>query len=366
MELWNNFVDKVVNLDWINIGISIAIFLVFLVFRKLFTTYFNRIILRLSKRASNRVIMNILRSYEKPLRLLWAVIGTYLAFQYLNYWNITDEPFVSNLYRSFIIFVIGWGLFNYTSNHSTVIYRFAQKAELEEESMLIPFLSKILRFLVVAVTLVIILDNWNFDISTFVAGLGIGGLAFALAAQDSIGNFFGGIIIITERPFKKGDWIETPTVEGAVEDITFRSTKIRTFSDTLVIIPNSTLANEAITNWTEMERRRVYFSLGIRHSTSSQKLQLLRDRIETELQTFKGIADDTVIVRFEEFTETGYNLMVTYFTETNQWGPFMEIREEAHFGILRILEEEGIHISTQANLMLTEDQGLVVSTDNEE
>ncbi|MDQ0206518.1 mechanosensitive ion channel family protein [Alkalicoccobacillus murimartini] len=366
MERWNNFVDKFVNLDWVNIALSIAIFFLFLVFRKLFTKYINKLILRLSKSGSTKIVTNILKSYEKPLRLLWAVIGTYLAFQYLDYLDVTEREFVKDLYRSLIIFVVGWGLYNYTANHSTVIYNFANKAELDQESMLIPFLSKILRFLVVVITLVMIIDNWGFEISTFVAGLGIGGVAFALAAQDTIGNFFGGIIIITERPFRKGDWIETPTVEGAVEDITFRSTKIRTFSDTLVIIPNSTLANEAITNWAEMHHRRVYFSLGVRHSTTSAKLQHLRNRIDSELKTIEDIEPDTVIVRFEEFTESGYNLMVTYFTNTNQWAKYMEIREVAHFRMMEILEKEGVHVSTPASLVVTEDPVMVLSNEKEE
>ncbi|MBM0065329.1 mechanosensitive ion channel family protein [Alkalicoccobacillus gibsonii] len=355
MERLNQYVEKIINLDWVNIGLSIAIFLVFLVFRKMFTTLTKKLVLGLSKRTSTKVIRDVLKSYEKPLRFLFVVIGTYLALQYLEYSTLTDQRGIQRLYRSFIIFTIGWGLYNYMTYYSNAVTNFARKAELDKESMLIPFVSKILRVLVVIVTFIIILDNWGFDISTFVAGLGIGGLAFALAAQDTIGNFFGGIIIITERPFRKGDWIETPTVEGGVEDITFRSTKIRTFSDTLVVIPNSTLANEAITNWTEMGRRRVYFSLGIRQSTSSRKLQTLRDRIDHELKLFEDIASDTVIVRFEEFAESSYNLMVTYFTETNQWAPFMEIREKAHFRILEVLEEEGIHVSAPANLVMSEE-----------
>lgn len=366
MDRLNKFVEKLINLDWINIALSIGIFLLFLIFRKVFTKYINKLILKLSKSSSTKVVTNVLKSYERPLRLLWAVIGTYLAFQYLDYLNLTDKDFVQNVYRSSIIFVVGWGLYNYTANHSTVIYSFANKAELDKESMLIPFLSKILRFLVIAITLAIIVDNWGFNISTFVAGLGIGGLAFALAAQDTIGNFFGGIIIITERPFRKGDWIETPTVEGAVEDITFRSTKIRTFSDTLVIIPNSTLANEAITNWAEMDKRRVYFSLGLRQSTSSAKLQQLRNRIDEELQTFDDIVEGSVIVRFEEFSESGYNLMITYFTDTNQWAPFMEIREKAHFRIMQILETEGVHVSAPANLVMTEQPVPFVTADKKE
>ncbi len=96
------------------------------------------------------------------------------------------------------------------------------------DDILAPFLSKLLRFVIIALSVSVIAQEFNYDVNGFVAGLGLGGLAFALAAKDTISNFFGGIIIITEKPFTIGDWVETSTVTGSVEDITFRSTRFRT------------------------------------------------------------------------------------------------------------------------------------------
>lgn len=218
------------------------------------------------------MLTNLLLSYEHPLRIFWVILGTYLALLYLPY-DITAHEFVQHSYRSILIILVGWGLYNYVSQHSRGLFRFARKIEIDEDSMLIPFLEKIGKFLILAIIFVAVLSEWNIEIGTFIAGLGIGGLAFALAAQDTIGNFFGGVIIITEKPFSKGDWIETPTVEGTVEDITFRSTQIRTFADSLVTVPNSTLANEPITNWSLMGKRQISFNLAIDKVTSPDKLE---------------------------------------------------------------------------------------------
>src|SRR5690606_15315239 len=103
--------------------------------------------------------------------------------------------------------------------------------------------------IIMAIGAAIIADEFGYNINGFVAGLGLGGLAISLAAKDALANLFGGIIIITEKPFTIGQWIQTPSVEGIVEGISFRSTKIRTFAQAIVTVPNNTLANEPITNW---------------------------------------------------------------------------------------------------------------------
>ncbi|MFP3359363.1 mechanosensitive ion channel family protein, partial [Planococcus sp. SIMBA_143] len=126
------------------------------------------------------------------------------------------------------------------------------KYNVKIDHILIPFFSKALRLIIVAIGISVIAQEFEYDINGFVAGLGIGGLAFALAAKDALANLFGGIIIITEKPFTIGDWIKTPSVEGTIEDISFRSTKVRTFAQALVTVPNATLSNEAITNWSKM------------------------------------------------------------------------------------------------------------------
>src|SRR5699024_6731493 len=125
------------------------------------------------------------------------------------------------------------------------------------DEILVSFLSRALQFIIIAMAISIVLQEFDYHIGGLITGLGIGGLAISLAAKDALANLFGGVVIVTEKPFTINDWIMTPSVEGTVEDISFRSTKVRTFDQALVVVPNATLANEAITNWSKMGKRRI-------------------------------------------------------------------------------------------------------------
>lgn len=170
-----------------------------------------------------------------------------------------------------------------------------ERFNIDIDDLLIPFLSKALRFVIVAISISIIAQEFDYDVGGFVAGLGLGGLAFALAAKDAIGNLFGGIVIITEKPFTIGDWIKTDSVEGTVEDITFRSTRVRTFADALVTVPNATLANESIINWSEMGKRQITFDLRLTYDTPRDKVERVVEQIDLLLKNHSGIDQETIL-----------------------------------------------------------------------
>ena len=131
----------------------------------------------------------------------------------------------------------------------------------------IRFLERIYKAVILLFAGVLVVTEIGYNVNSLIAGLGLGGLTFALAAQDSASNFFGGLVIIFEKPFELGDWISTASLEGSVEDITFRSTKIRTLANALTVVPNSKLCGEPITNWTRMKMRLAQFTLGLTYGT---------------------------------------------------------------------------------------------------
>lgn len=133
------------------------------------------------------------------------------------------------------------------------------------------FLKKIVKVLIFTVSGIAILSETGTNVTTIITGIGLGGLTFALAAQDTAQNLFGGMVILFDRPFAVDDWISTPDIEGVVEDITFRSTRIRTFPNALVIVPNSSLVSSPITNWSRMNKRRASFSIGLTYDTPKEK-----------------------------------------------------------------------------------------------
>ena len=245
----------------IDVGIAIGIFLLFLLFRKIFTKYVFTFLLKLSRKANQKILPNIFLSFEKPFQWLFIIIGLYLSVKYYPYLNDANPTFMKIIRASFV-FIISWGFFHLASTSSLIFRTINEKTSFKIDEILIPFLSRTIQFIIAAISLTVILQVFDYEISGLIAGLGIGGLAISLAARDALANLFGGIVIITEKPFTIGDWVKTPSVEGTVEDISFRSARIRTFAQALVTVPNATLANEPITNWSKMGKRQITFNLG--------------------------------------------------------------------------------------------------------
>lgn len=345
-----NWATKFSRIEWADIGISLAIFLLFLLLRKVFTKYIYKMIIRLSKKTPTEFFTNVLVAFERPLQMFFVVIGAYLALYYLPF-SVSALAFVQKIFQSLVIFFIGWGFYNFASENSSLLLNVAKKFQLDEGSMLLPFLSKVIRVTVIALSFAIILDVWEYNIGGFIAGLGLGGLAFALAAQDTVANFFGGVVIIVEKPFKKGDWILTPTVEGTVEDITFRSTTIRTFADALVTVPNSKLVNEPITNWSMMRKRRVTFHLKVSHYTPLEKIKTVTARIGEMLRGHKDVHPDTIFVYFSEISETSYDIFIYFFTKTTVWAEYLAAKEDINLKLMQILEEEGVELAVSNHIV---------------
>ncbi|WP_096189304.1 mechanosensitive ion channel family protein [Evansella halocellulosilytica] len=339
-----DFINEAMPFTWKQVGYAVVIIIIFLGFRKIFTNYLFKMVLRFSKKAPTDIITNILLAFEKPLRVFFVIIGFYFALLYLPLSEAFNEPMIK-MFRSVIVILMGWGLFNLAASSSTVFTKVGERLDIELDDILLPFLSKLVRFAVVAMAIAMIADVWDYNVSGFIAGLGLGGLAFALAAQDSLSNFFGGVVIITEKPFTIGDWISTPSVEGIVEDITFRSTKIRTFADTLITVPNSTLANESIQNHSRMGKRQITYNLGVTYSTPREKVEACVQRIDQMLRQHEEVDQELIMVRFTEFNSSSLDIFLYFFTKTTEWAEHLEVKEDINLKVMKILEEEGVSIA---------------------
>ena len=328
-----------------NISLSVLILLLFLLFRKIFAKYLFSMMMKLAKKTPVDFLASVFEAFKKPLEWFFIVIGVYLAAQYFPYFNHANPLFL-DIVRASIIVLITWALFNLAGESSVFFRRLDDRFNIHIDDILIPFFSRALRFVILAISFSIIAQEFGYNISGFVAGLGLGGLAFSLAAQDALANLFGGIVIITEKPFTIGDWIMTPSVEGTVEDITFRSTKVRTFADALVVVPNATLAKEPITNWSKMGKRQITFRMYVENAVRTDKLRKAIERIETYIKRHDGIHPETIFVKLNDFHENGLEVYVYFFTKTTNWGEYLNIREEINFKILEILQEENVELAT--------------------
>ncbi len=324
--------------------ISSTILIAFVVLGNIFTKYFFVAILKLCSKTKTDLDEKIFLAFKSSLKVFFVICGLYLAIIWLPI-DSSYQLIINRSFRSVIIILVTWGLYNLEDINTTFFDKIQQTLDIELDKILIPFVSKFLRIITLIFAFTIILQEWNYPIGSLIAGLGLGGLAFALAAKDALSNIFGGIVIILDKPFSIGDWIKTSSIEGVVEDITFRSTRIRTFAKALVTVPNSTLANDSITNWSRMGKRRITFNLGVAYSTPVDKLKTLTEKIRKMLYNHPGIDKETIFVRFDSFNESSLDIFLYFFTVSTNWSEFLQVKEDINFKILELVEQDDITIA---------------------
>ncbi|MUV37577.1 putative MscS family protein YhdY [Lentibacillus sp. JNUCC-1] len=329
----------------IRLGIAVGIILLFSLFRKIFTKYIFALLLKVVRKSKHPLLPNVLLAFEKPVRALFVIIGFYVALLSYAHNSFIVSNSMKALFQALIVVIVVWGIFNLSSSSSMMFRRINERTSIKIDEIMIPFLSRAIQFIVLAIGLTVVLQVFGYEISGLVAGLGIGGLAFSLAAKDALANLFGGVIIITEKPFTIDDWIMTPTVEGTVEDITFRSTKVRTFSQGLVTVPNATLSNEAITNWTKMGKREIFTKIKLRYETPREKVKKVVERFDHLLRNHEDVHQEYIVVSFDELDVYGYDVMLYYFTKTTSWDAYLAVKQDVNLSMMGILEEEGVSIA---------------------
>lgn len=338
--------------NWQSILGAVLIVLLFALLRKYVVKYVFKWIRRWTA-DNDSSYQTIVDAVEAPLRMLVLVLGIFLALRLLPLSTAADA-FILKIFRSVLILIIGWAFYRGSSSESIISQKVRERLDVDD--IVSPVLSKLVRFIVIALLVVMIANEWGYDINGFIAGLGLGGLAVALAAQDALSNMFGGLVIIMEKPFSIGDWIATPNVEGTVEDITFRSTLIRGFDQALITVPNSTLANQHITNYTRRGKRRINYHLRLSYETSAEQMKTCVDHIKQMLTEHPGIHPETILVSFENFSESSLDIMIYCYTNTTVWSEYLEIRQNVNLKIMKILEELNLKIGLPSRTIYWEDK----------
>jgi len=330
--------------ELLDIGIAVLILAAFWLLRKRLSRLVLGLVSTIANRTKTRLDNHIAKAFEKPMHWFFALLGLYLALWYLPLTGASNA-LVSDLFRSAIILIVTAGLYSLASSSEALHEEFEELFSVKVDKILVPFFSKVLKFIIVALALTMIAQEWDYRIDGVIAGLGLGGLAFSLAAKDALANIFGGLVIILDKPFSIGDWIMTPSVEGTVEDINFRGTKVRTFAQALVTVPNSTLASEPITNWTKMGKRRITFKLGVPYGTPRAKLKKCVEEIEKMLRQHPDIHQETILVRFDSFGESSLDMFLYFFTQTTNWEEHLRVKEDVNLRIMEILEREEVSLA---------------------
>ncbi len=347
MENIRNFVEIIKGIQTtqiIDIGIAI---LIYILFRCLSRSLAYMTVKIFKPKTKNKKLIRK-NAFYTPLRVFYVVLGIYVAFVFLRQPLNTGKwlnDWIDQLFKISIIILAANGIANSLTTNNSLVNRLKDKMNPEVEDSMLKFILKSIRALVYIVAGFMIITDLGFNLNGLVAGLGVGSVVITLAAQDTAKNLFGGLVIFLDKPFVVGDWIEVENYEGTVEDITFRSTRVRTFENSVVNIPNAVIANDSIINWSRMEKRRNKVNLCLDLDTPLEKVQIVQKRIKELLVQHDDVIDETIIVRFDNITDNGINLMVCSYTNSIDYASFLEEKEKINFKIMQILREENVELA---------------------
>lgn len=330
--------------------ITAVVVLIFFVFARLIKKMLYPRLENKFNDTKHRIILILLGAFKKPIAaylkvacLLMAVTAFAYTFpagllpSWLTGFVAAIPAFLIRMLRVFTVFCLAWGLAASSDITSLIFKRTNKQLEIQTSKSASQFLGAIYKVIIISVAAVIILSEFNYDINGLITGLGLGGLTVALAAQNVAANFVGGLVIVLERPFEIGDSIATPDVTGTVEAINLRSTSIRTSDGAITVVPNSTLSDSVITNWTDnLQRRRANYQVALAYSCTQEGLQALTAKIRQLLDSTDGIENNSSLVRFTDFDNAALNLTLTYFTVPD-YGKHMEIKESINLQLVALI-----------------------------
>ncbi len=295
------------------------------------------IISRQDARARKQTITRVVR----PAGLVAAAVLWQLLLPFLD---LGDRAYtiVFAAARVFSALAGTWAAFRFADLVGEIFASKATRSETKFDDVLVPLVRKTIKVFIMAAGFIYCAVALRINILPMLTGLGIGGLAFAFAAKDTIENFFGSIAVIVDRSFEVGDWVVISDVEGTVENVGFRSTRIRTFYNSLVTIPNANLVRANVNNYGRRKYRRWKTSLGVQYDTAPEKIIAFTEGIRELVRSHPYTRKDYFQVRFHQFSGSSLDVLVYVFHEVPDWSTELRERERLALDILRLADQLGV------------------------
>lgn len=283
-----------------------------------------------------------LKKIDSPITVIFFILGLSWSTNILNFnTNITQaiQKIISTLYiiifATILIRVIDMLIFVYLKPK-------VKETKTDLDDSLLPILKKFSKIIIVVIAAISIISNFGFDISSLVAGLGIGGLAFALAAKDILSNLFGGISILFDKPFKSGQRIKFMGVDGFIDEIGIRTTKIKTLDGTQVIVPNAKFTDNLIENVTREEARKVVMNLGLTYDTTNTKIKKAMSLVQKIINENKHTKNEPLMA-FTDFKDFSLNILVIYYIQNKD--AILEAKNDINLEIKKAFEKNKIEFA---------------------
>jgi MscS family membrane protein len=299
----------------------------------------NSLLRRLNRESYGETIRALLVT---PINLVLAAAGLSIAIRILEAGPVLVDLF-DNAGRTLVIIAVGLVVWRFFS-----LVLFARETVtlggIRITSSLKPLLSTALQVILWLLVGVIIIEEWGYNVSGLIAGLGIGGLAISLAAQDTLSNLFAFTAIVGDRPFMVGEYIKTPDVEGTVEKVGLRSTRVRKLDQSVVTVPNNKVANAAVLNWSRLQKRMIDQVIGVSYTTSAAQMRQLLVRIREMLAQQPTVDTDSIVVNLVNIGQQSYEILVRCYLPIADWKAFTEEKERIFLEVMQVIDDLNLRV----------------------
>ena len=360
----------------------IAIFIIFLVIYFIRKVLFDLIQTNISKINSlQKYSQDILNSIRKSLESIFIIINIELTLYVYNDFSSMSQ--FSTYLNIIYAFLVTYMLYSIINTIADIKLKDISTKEKKIKNEVINVSIRLLNFIIWIIGLLVILYIIGVELTAVISGLGIGGLAVALASKDSLANFFGTLSILFSDVFSQGDWIEVDGKEGTVVEIGLRVTKLRTFDNAIIAIPNAVVANKDVRNWNKRSLgRRIKMYLGVKYDSKREDIQNAIDEIYNMLDQHPGIAtsntkydytdrskkarivhskDDeqgikkTLLVYLDSFEDSSINILIYCFSKSVKWQEWLEVKQDVMFNMMEILEKNNLEFAFPSLSVYKED-----------
>ncbi len=328
---------------WQWIGLLLAIF-AGLVFDVIFRFFLRAAIGRFIKQQGATENIEQIRFAIRPIGVVIAAVTWVLLLKLIGLPPSAARILVGAA-KIFGILAGTWGAWRLTDLAGEVLIDKAKHTDTKLDDVLIPLLRKTLKIFIIAIGLIYGADALNIPIGPLLASLGIGGVAFAFAAKDTVENFFGSVAVLLDRPFEVGDWVVIGSDEGTVEEIGFRSTRIRTFYNSQITVPNSNLVKAVVDNYGRREYRRWKTHIGVQYDTTPDQLVAFTEGIRELVRCHPYTRKDYFNVFLHEFADSSLNILIYVFWKVPDWPTELRERERLFIDIVRLADQIGVQFA---------------------
>lgn len=344
-----------------------GILLTGLVLKKFISKLLSRLLYGIFKRYGKHIgaekFINLLSA---PFGFLFLVIIVFVASDRLSFpreWNLDPENVFGirfvllQLFQGAMVLAITWVLIRLVEFAGLVISARAAITASRMDDQLVPFTKEIIKVGIAGIGLLVTLAvTFDLDVVSLVTGLGIGGLAIALAAKETLENLLGSFTIFLDKPFYVGDMVKVGAIEGRVESIGFRSTRIRSLDRMLVTMPNKKMVDAELINDTDRTVRRARFTIGLTYKSTEEQVKAVVRDIDAALGEHPAL-EPRHIVRFQQFGTSSLDILVIYFSRTPEIEDFYAVQEEINYTIMAIVRKNNVEFAYPSTTVFLRNQG---------